>query len=176
VYAAAPGAIAAPTAGLHFTEEILTRIQARGTALAQLTLHVGIGTFKPVAVESVADHVMHAEWFEITDRAAAAINSALDEDRRIVCVGTTTVRALEASLSQGEKEVVAGEAWTDIFITPGFAFRGTGALLTNFHLPKSTLMMMVSALASPEMILAAYNEAVSERYRFYSYGDAMLIT
>jgi S-adenosylmethionine:tRNA ribosyltransferase-isomerase len=143
--------------------------------IVSLTLHVGLGTFRPVAVEEVEAHRMHSEWYRISDGTAAAIDRALTERRRIVCVGTTTVRALEGALDAGVGRVGAGDSWTDLFITPGFEFRGTGALLTNFHLPRSTLLMMVSALAGRESILKAYEEAIREGYRFYSYGDAMLI-
>jgi S-adenosylmethionine:tRNA ribosyltransferase-isomerase len=175
IYAAAPGAVAAPTAGLHFTEELLESIRSAGVEIVSLTLHVGLGTFRPVAVEEVEAHRMHSEWYRISDGTAAAIDRALTERRRIVCVGTTTVRALEGALDAGVGRVGAGDSWTDLFITPGFEFRGTGALLTNFHLPRSTLLMMVSALAGRESILKAYEEAIREGYRFYSYGDAMLI-
>jgi S-adenosylmethionine:tRNA ribosyltransferase-isomerase len=175
VYAAEPGAVAAPTAGLHFTDEILSDARAAGAQPAFVTLHVGLGTFRPVQVDDVADHQMHSEWYRVTDPAADAINRALDENRRIVCVGTTSVRALEGALAAGEGRVNPGEGWTDLFITPGFGFRGTGAMLTNFHLPRSTLLMLVSAIVGRERLLAAYEEAIREGYRFYSYGDAMLI-
>jgi len=167
--------VAAPTAGLHFTDEILDSVRAAGAELAYLTLHVGLGTFRQVAVENIREHRMHSEWYRITDATAAVVHRALLEKRRIVCVGTTTVRALEGALVVGQGHVRPGDAWTDVFITPGFEFRGTGALLTNFHLPRSTLLMMVSAFAGRERVLQAYDEAVREGYRFYSYGDAMLI-
>ncbi len=175
VYATEPGAVAAPTAGLHFDGALLEEMAATGAELARLTLHVGLGTFRPVSVEEVGDHRMHREWYRFPTGTAAAVNRALDDDRRILCVGTTSVRALEGALAAANGRVTAGQTWTDIFITPGFTFRGTGALLTNFHLPRSTLLMLVSAFAGREKILAAYAEAVRERYRFYSYGDAMLI-
>jgi S-adenosylmethionine:tRNA ribosyltransferase-isomerase len=175
VYATEAGAVAAPTAGLHFTDEILDSVRAAGAELAYLTLHVGLGTFRPVAVENILEHRMHSEWYRITDATAEVVHRALLEKRRIVCVGTTTVRALEGALVVGQGHVRPGDAWTDVFITPGFEFRGTGALLTNFHLPRSTLLMMVSAFAGRERVLQAYDEAVREGYRFYSYGDAMLI-
>jgi S-adenosylmethionine:tRNA ribosyltransferase-isomerase len=175
VYAREPGAVAAPTAGLHFDDALLERIRARGVEVAFVTLHVGLGTFRPVQVEEVEDHLMHHEWYRFSAAAAAAVNRALEGGRRVVCVGTTSVRALEAALVAGGGKVTPGEAWTDLFITPGFEFRGCGALLTNFHLPRSTLLMMVSAFASRERVLAAYQEAIREGYRFYSYGDAMLI-
>jgi S-adenosylmethionine:tRNA ribosyltransferase-isomerase len=175
VYATNPGAVAAPTAGLHFTESLLDEIRNAGIESAYLTLHVGIGTFRPVAVEEIADHEMHEEWYCLSENTAAAVNRALDEDRRIVCVGTTSVRALEGALAVGDGRVRPGDGWTSLFITPGFAFRGVGAMLTNFHLPRSTLLMLVSALAGRERVLSAYADAIAERYRFFSYGDAMFI-
>jgi S-adenosylmethionine:tRNA ribosyltransferase-isomerase len=175
IYAANPGAVAAPTAGLHFTRPLLDEIEDRGVELVSVTLHVGLGTFRPVTTDRVADHRMHSEWYRFTEPAAAAVNRAIGDDRRIVCVGTTSVRALEGALATGDGVVRAGEGWTDIFITPGFEFLGAGGLLTNFHLPRSTLLMLVSALAGREAILSAYAEAVERRYRFFSYGDAMLI-
>ncbi len=175
VYATEPGAIAAPTAGLHFDQTQLHAVEASGVEIARLTLHVGIGTFRPVSVESVADHRMHSERYCFSEETVAAVNSALGEGRRIVCVGTTSARALEGALAKGGGQVQPGWDSTDIFITPGYHFRGVGALLTNFHLPKSTLLMMVSALAGRERMLDIYAEAVRERYRFFSYGDAMLI-
>ena len=175
VYASTPGAVAAPTAGLHFTRELLDEIEDRGVDRAFVTLHVGLGTFRPVTAERVADHRMHSEWYRFSDETAAILNRAIAAGRRIVCVGTTSVRALEGALAAGNGEVVPGEAWTDIFITPGFEFRGVGAMLTNFHLPKSTLLMLVSAFAGRDRALRAYREAIASRYRFFSYGDAMLI-
>ena len=175
VYACNPGAVAAPTAGLHFDDELLDRMKNSGAEITRLTLHVGLGTFRPVAVEEVAQHQMHREWCRFSPEAAAAVNQARIEDRRIVCVGTTTVRALEGALAGGAGAVCPGEFWTDIFIIPGFEFAGVGAMLTNFHLPRSTLLMLVSAFAGRDQILAAYAEAAREGYRFYSYGDAMLI-
>ncbi len=175
VYAANPGAVAAPTAGLHFTDEMLNAIRAAGLEMAFLTLHVGLGTFRPVQVDDIADHEMHEEWFNVSEDTTTAVNRALDQQRRIVCVGTTSVRALEGALAVGEGRLQPGDGWTRIFITPGFQFRGTGAMLTNFHLPRSTLLMMISAFAGRERVLAAYAEAISERYRFFSYGDAMFI-
>ena len=175
VYATEPGAIAAPTAGLHFDQAQLGAVEAAGIEIARLTLHVGIGTFRPVSVESVADHRMHSERFCFNEETAAAVNMAIGEGRRIVCVGTTSARALEGALAHGGDRVEAGWNSTDIFITPGYQFRGVGALLTNFHLPKSTLLMMACALAGRECMLEVYAEAVRERYRFFSYGDAMLI-
>jgi len=174
VYAMRPGSAAAPTAGLHFTEELLDRIRAVGVETAFVTLHVGLGTFRPVTVERVADHTMHAEWYDVPAATATAVETARADGRRIVCVGTTVVRTLEGALATGGS-LRAGEGWTDLFITPGFRFRAVGAMLTNFHLPRSTLLMLVSAFAGRERVLAAYREAVAERYRFFSYGDAMLI-
>jgi S-adenosylmethionine:tRNA ribosyltransferase-isomerase len=167
--------VAAPTAGLHFTESLLDEIRGAGIESAYLTLHVGLGTFRPVSVEEIADHEMHEEWYCFSESTAAAVNRALNEDRRIVCVGTTSVRALEGALAVGDGRVQPGDGWTRLFITPGFAFRGVGAMLTNFHLPRSTLLMLISALAGRDRILSAYAEAIAERYRFFSYGDAMLI-
>lgn len=175
VYAATPGAVAAPTAGLHFTRGLLDEIVGRGIDLEFVTLHVGLGTFRPVTADRVSDHRMHSEWYRFSDETAAAVNRAVATGRRIVCVGTTSVRALEGALAAGAGTVVPGEGWTDIFITPGFEFRGVGAMLTNFHLPKSTLLMLVSAFAGRGRILDAYRRAIDERYRFFSYGDAVLI-
>jgi len=175
VYAREPGAVAAPTAGLHFDHELLDRIRNHGVEIAFVTLHVGLGTFRPVQVEETANHRMHSERYRVSAEAAAAIDRALGEGRRVVCVGTTTVRALEGALAAGGGRVQPGAAWTDLFITPGFEFQGCGALLTNFHLPRSTLLMMVAAFAGRERVLAAYREAIAEGYRFYSYGDAMFI-
>ncbi len=175
VYAQRPGSVAAPTAGLHFTPEILAALAARGIATAEITLDVGLGTFQPVRVENVEEHRMHAERFEIPEAAAIAMNRALDQGRRIVAVGTTTVRTLEhAALSTGRITPGAGES--ALFIYPGFPFRVTGAMLTNFHLPRSTLLMLVAAFAGRQRVLDAYRHAVARRYRFYSYGDCMLVT
>ncbi len=174
VYAAQDGAVAAPTAGLHFTPELLGRLERQGVGLVRLTLHVGLGTFKPVEVESVEDHVMHSEAFEVSAQAATAINAARKRGGRIVAVGTTVVRALETVADQ-RGTVHAGAGDTDIFIYPGYRFKAVDLLLTNFHLPRSTLLMLVCAFADRELILQAYAEAVREQYRFYSYGDAMLI-
>jgi S-adenosylmethionine:tRNA ribosyltransferase-isomerase len=173
VYAARPGAVAAPTAGLHFTRPLLDRLQARGVQLATLTLHVGAGTFQPVRTHRISEHRMHSEWFEIGPAAAGAINAARAERRRIVAVGTTSLRALESAGSDGTVRPGAGE--TDIFITPGYGFRIVDALITNFHLPKSTLLMLVSAFAGVERIRTAYAHAIAQRYRFFSYGDAMFL-
>lgn len=172
IYARERGSVAAPTAGLHFTPEILSRVKARGIEKAEVTLHVGLGTFQPVREERVEDHKLHRESFLISEEAASAINRALDTGRRIVAVGTTTARTLEYSAAQsGRVKTGIGEA--DIFIYPGFEFRVVGALLTNFHLPQSTLLMLVCAFAGQSRVLDAYRHAVAERYRFYSYGDCM---
>jgi S-adenosylmethionine:tRNA ribosyltransferase-isomerase len=174
LYARERGSVAAPTAGLHFTPEILARIRERGIEMAEITLHVGLGTFQPVRVHCVEEHKMHSERFSIPEEAALRINRALQADRRVVAVGTTTVRALEfAARESGRVNPGSGEA--DLFIYPGFRFRAVGALLTNFHLPKSTLLMLVSAIAGRELVLKAYEHAVREHYRFYSYGDCMFI-
>jgi S-adenosylmethionine:tRNA ribosyltransferase-isomerase len=175
VYAAERGAIAAPTAGLHFTPEILERIVARGVEIVRITLHVGIGTFKPVKVDDIAQHVMDEERYEISSDAASRLNAALDAHRTIVAVGTTSVRTLESAIRAGEGRFVAGRAATSIFITPGFDFRAVDKLLTNFHLPESTLLMLVSAFAGIETIRHAYAEAIANQYFFYSYGDCMLL-
>ena len=175
VYAAEPGAVAAPTAGLHFNQRLIDEVEACGIEIARLTLHVGIGTFRPVSVDRVADHQMHFERFCFTQESATAVNRARDEERRVVCVGTTSARALEGALAKEGAQVRSGWDSTDIFITPGYQFQGVGALLTNFHLPKSTLLMMVSALAGRERMLEVYAEAVRRRYRFFSFGDATLI-
>jgi S-adenosylmethionine:tRNA ribosyltransferase-isomerase len=175
VYASVPGAVAAPTAGLHFTEQMLASVRELGVEVVALTLHVGIGTFRPVTVERLAEHHMHCERYHFSADAASTLNRALAAGRRIVCVGTTSVRALEGGLATGGDRLRPGWAETDLFITPGFPFRGTGALLTNFHLPRSTLLMLVSAFAERDTVLAAYGEAIRQRYRFFSYGDAMLV-
>jgi len=174
LFAQHEGAIAAPTAGLHFTPELLARLHQRGIGFTSVTLHVGIGTFKPVTVDLVEDHQMGAEWIEVGAEAVRAIEQARAAGGRIVAVGTTSVRALEtAARADGQIGPYRGE--TDIFMTPGFSFKVIDALLTNFHLPRTTLLMLVSALAGTEFLREAYAEAVRERYRFYSYGDAMLV-
>jgi S-adenosylmethionine:tRNA ribosyltransferase-isomerase len=160
------GSIAAPTAGLHFTPEILTPLPH-----AFVTLHVGVGTFQPVKAEKVTDHVMHHEEYEVSAETAARVETA----KRVICVGTTSLRTLESVAAAHEGKIVATHGSTGIFIYPGFQFRAAGALLTNFHLPKSSLMMLVSAFASRELIFKAYEEAIREKYRFFSYGDCMLI-
>ena len=174
------GSVAAPTAGLHFTTEILEQIRGRGIEIAEITLHVGLGTFQPVRVEKVEDHKLHREWYEIPAEAAQAINRAKAEKRRVVAVGTTTIRTLEYAAGLGEKRigenrVEAGRGEADAFIYPGYRFRIVDALLTNFHLPQSTLLMLVCALGGKELVMGAYRHAVQAGYRFYSYGDCMFI-
>jgi S-adenosylmethionine:tRNA ribosyltransferase-isomerase len=174
VYAAAKGAVAAPTAGLHFTEELLEEIRKRGTEIAPLTLHVGLGTFLPVRVEALSEHVMHRERYLISEATAQAIRRTKASGNRVIALGTTSLRALEHAASLGE--IVAGEGEADIFILPGYRFKAVDALFTNFHLPKSTLFMLVCAFAGKERMLSAYREAVVRRFRFFSYGDAMFIS
>ncbi len=174
VYARAVGSAAAPTAGLHFTPELLEALRARGVDIAAITLHVGLGTFRPVTAERVEDHRMHAEYYEVGEEAAERIRAARSQGGRVVAVGTTSVRTLE-SVAGMHGEIVPSRGWTDIFIYPGYRFRAVDALITNCHLPRSTLLMLVSAFASRQQILDAYREAVNRRYRFFSFGDAMLI-
>jgi S-adenosylmethionine:tRNA ribosyltransferase-isomerase len=176
VFARNRGSVAAPTAGLHFTDDLLRALDQRGVTRVEITLHVGYGTFKPVRSEAVEDHTVDPERYEIGEAAAAAIARARAERRRIVTVGTTTTRAVESAAAAGGGHVRAGAGLADLFIYPGFRFQVVSALMTNFHLPKSSLLMLVSAFAGRERVLAAYREAVDQRYRFYSYGDAMLIT
>ncbi|MEO6326535.1 MAG: tRNA preQ1(34) S-adenosylmethionine ribosyltransferase-isomerase QueA [Thermoanaerobaculia bacterium] len=175
VYAREPGAIAAPTAGLHFTDALLAEIRARGVVIAPLTLHVGLGTFKPVKVETTEEHRMDFEGGTIPEETAARVNDALREGRRVVAVGTTSVRTLEASARAHGGSVSPGRFSTDLFLTPGSEFQVVGAMLTNFHLPRSTLLMLISAFAGRERVLTAYRAAVATGYRFFSYGDAMFI-
>jgi S-adenosylmethionine:tRNA ribosyltransferase-isomerase len=175
VYAQPRGSVAAPTAGLHFTPEVLDRIRQLGVETAEITLHVGLGTFQPVRVERVEDHQIHSEPYSISPEATSAINRALRTSRRIIAVGTTTVRTLEHAVRLGEGAVIAGNAAADLFIYPGFEFKAVKAILTNFHLPQSTLLMLVSAFGGRENVLRAYQHAVSQRYRFYSYGDCMFL-
>ena len=174
VYAKHEGSAAAPTAGLHFTKELLKEIEEKGVRLAYVTLHVGLGTFRPVKVEDVMDHHMHSEFYSVDETAAQAINQTRKEGGRIISVGTTSTRTLE-SVADVDGHIEPKSGWTDIFIYPGYEFKVIDALITNFHLPESTLLMLVSALAGKEHILAAYEEAVRERYRFFSFGDAMFI-
>ncbi len=179
VYARERGSVAAPTAGLHVTPHLIEKIRRNGVETAFVTLHVGWATFRPVQVEDITNHDMHAEFYRIDETSAETINRAKREGRRVIAVGTTTVRLLEyaASLGLGEgtNALTAGSGWADIFIYPGYTFRVVDSLVTNFHLPESTLLMLVSAFADRELMLAAYREAVERRYRFYSFGDAMLI-
>jgi S-adenosylmethionine:tRNA ribosyltransferase-isomerase len=175
VFAAHRGSIAAPTAGLHFDQALLDALERAGVERTAVTLHVGYGTFKPVRVEDVEDHVVDPEPYEIGEAAAHAIDAALDAGRRVIAIGTTTTRAIEDAARRGGGRVTARKAQAEVFIHPGFEFRVISGLLTNFHLPKSSLLMLVSAFAGRERVLAAYREAVERRYRFYSYGDAMLI-
>lgn len=174
VYARDNGSAAAPTAGLHFTPELLEAIRAKGVFIADVLLHVGLGTFRPVSAENVEDHHMHSEFWQITEEAAELINSARRAGGRIISVGTTGCRTLE-SAADDNGVVHAGSGWTDIFITPGYKFKAVDALITNFHLPESTLLMLISAFSSREEIMRVYKHAVNERYRFFSFGDAMLI-
>ena len=178
VFARRPGAVAAPTAALHFDAGVLQALAERGVATAAITLHVGAGTFQPVRVEDISQHQMHSEWFEVSAETAAAINNTRQQGGRVVAVGTTTLRALESAArmnASADAPLAAYTGDTDIFITPGFDFRVVDLLITNFHLPKSTLMMLVSALAGHAHIQALYRHAVASRYRFFSYGDAMLL-
>ncbi len=179
VYADAPGSVAAPTAGLHFTDALLDNIRCRGVATAWVTLHVGLDTFRPVRGENIAEHKIHTEWYELPPETADAINRARRNDSRIIAVGTTTVRTLEHvaqdAHNAGASEIAASTGDADLFILPGHQFRLVDAMLTNFHLPRSTLLMLVSAFAGRQRILAAYHEAIAREYRFYSFGDAMLI-
>jgi len=175
MFARARGSVAAPTAGLHFTPGLVAALSARGIDVVTLTLHVGYGTFQPIRSERVEEHRMDAEHFEIPGASADAINRALDEGRRVIAVGTTTTRALESTAARHGGRIAPGPGETDLFIFPGFTFRVLAGLLTNFHLPKSSLLLLVAAFAGRERVLTAYHEAVAERYRFYSYGDVMLI-
>ena len=174
VYATHTGSAAAPTAGLHFTPELLEEIERKGIDIARITLHVGLGTFRPVKVDEITEHHMHSEFFQIDEEAAMKINCAKDSGKRVICVGTTSCRTIESAADEtGHLKACSG--WTEIFIYPGYQFKILDCLITNFHLPESTLIMLVSALAGREHVLAAYEEAVKERYRFFSFGDAMLI-
>ena len=174
IYAKNIGSAAAPTAGLHFTEELLEKIKQKGVLVEYITLHVGLGTFRPVNVEDVTKHKMHSEYYEMNKNTAKVLNQAKKENRRIISVGTTSTRTLETIINlYGEFRECQG--WTDIFIYPGYTFKAITSLITNFHLPKSTLLMLVSALAGKDKIMSAYNEAVKEKYRFFSFGDAMFI-
>lgn len=174
VFAREWGSAAAPTAGLHFTPELLERIAGMGVQVHKVLLHVGLGTFRPVQVEDVLTHKMHSEFYTVTPETAEALNRVKAEGGRVVAVGTTSVRTLE-TVTDGDGVIRPGEGWTDIFIYPGYRFRAVDAMVTNFHLPKSTLLMLISAFADRDLVLRAYEEAVRERYRFFSFGDAMLI-
>ncbi|NPV42526.1 MAG: tRNA preQ1(34) S-adenosylmethionine ribosyltransferase-isomerase QueA [Firmicutes bacterium] len=174
VYGRKEGSAAAPTAGLHFTQELINKIERKGINIVYVTLHVGLGTFRPVKSNDIRNHKMHSEYFCLPEKSAEIINSTKKHGNRVIAIGTTTVRTLE-SVANEEGIVTASEGWTDIFIYPGFEFKIIDGLLTNFHLPKSTLLMLVSAFAGRELILNAYEKAIRERYRFFSFGDAMLI-
>lgn len=174
VYAAHTGSAAAPTAGLHFTPQLLEKIEAQGVEIAKVTLHVGLGTFRPVKVDEITDHHMHSEFYQINEEAAEKINRAKENGKRVICVGTTSCRTVESAAGE-DGRIRACSGWTEIFIYPGYQFKVLDCLITNFHLPESTLIMLVSALAGREQVLGAYEEAVRERYRFFSFGDAMLI-
>jgi S-adenosylmethionine:tRNA ribosyltransferase-isomerase len=175
VYAKENGSAAAPTAGLHFTKELLEAIQKKGVKLVYLTLHVGLGTFRPVSVENIAEHEMHSEFYRLTEAAAQQLNEVRQSGGKIVAVGTTSIRTLETIGTKFNGEIKADSGWTDIFITPGYEFKIVQAFSTNFHLPKSTLVMLVSAFAGRELTLSAYQHAIEERYRFFSFGDAMFV-
>lgn len=174
VFASRVGAVAAPTAGLHFDEDVLVRLAEKGVQRTFVTLHVGSGTFRPVRVENLSEHTMHKEFYEVTEECVAAVMRARSRGGRVVAVGTTAVRALESASIGGELKAGIGE--TDLFITPGYGFKSVDAMLTNFHLPESTLLMLISAFAGYENVMAAYRHAIAQRYRFFSYGDAMWIT
>lgn len=175
VYAKEVGSAAAPTAGLHFTPELLEEIKSRGIEIAYVTLHVGLGTFRPVSVDNILEHTMHAEYYFISEDSANVIEKARQEHRRIVAVGTTTIRTLETIANLHDNKIVKTSGWSSIFIYPGYTFKVVDAFVTNFHLPKSTLLMLVSAFTGREFILSAYEHAVKEKYRFFSFGDAMFI-
>lgn len=175
VFAKERGSAAAPTAGLHFTDEILERIRKKGIDIAFITLHVGLGTFRPVSVDEITDHTMHSEYYNVSESAADAINKAKKRGGRVIAVGTTSARTLETIASENAGKLVSSSGWTSIFIYPGYEFSILDGLLTNFHLPKSTLIMLVSALSTREHVLAAYHSAIEENYRFFSFGDAMFI-
>ena len=175
VYAKENGSAAAPTAGLHFTPELLEQIAAKGVKLVYLTLHVGLGTFRPVSVDNIADHEMHSEFYRLTEEAAAQLNEVRANGGKIVAVGTTSIRTLETIGTKFDGDIKADSGWTSIFITPGYQFKVVQAFSTNFHLPKSTLVMLVSAFAGRDLTLEAYQHAIDERYRFFSFGDAMFL-
>jgi S-adenosylmethionine:tRNA ribosyltransferase-isomerase len=173
VYSRQRGSAAAPTAGLHFTPSLLEQIKEKGARLAFITLHVGLGTFRPVAVNDITQHVMHREYFSVSEEAAAAVNQAKEQGGRVIAVGTTSIRTLETAARNGR--LSAGSGWSEIFIYPGYTFQLVDGIITNFHLPKSTLIMLISAFAGRERVFSAYQEAVEREYRFFSFGDAMLL-
>ena len=175
VYAKERGSAAAPTAGLHFTQPLLEAIKEKGVEVVFITLHVGLGTFRPVSVDSIEDHDMHSEFYSVTEEAAAVIERVKQAGGKVISVGTTSTRTLETVASKNDGKIVASQGWTNIFIYPGYEYKAIDGLITNFHLPKSTLVMLVSALASKETIMNAYEQAVKEKYRFFSFGDAMFI-
>lgn len=175
IYAKDPGSAAAPTAGLHFTDEILEKIRAMGVTVTELTLHVGLGTFRPVKSGEITEHVMHSEWYSFSQEASDQIRAARERGGRVIAVGTTSCRTLETVASK-DPQMPPSSGWTDIFIYPGYTFKCIDALITNFHLPESTLIMLVSALSGKEHVLAAYREAIEQKYRFFSFGDAMFLT
>ena len=175
VYAKENGSAAAPTAGLHFTKEVLEKLEAKGVKLAYLTLHVGLGTFRPVNVDSLDDHKMHSEYYQLTQESADILNETKANGGRVVAVGTTSIRTLETIAQKFDGHLEVDSGWTDIFISPGYTFKFVDAFLTNFHLPKSTLIMLVSAFAGRDFVMEAYRHAVDEQYRFFSFGDAMFV-
>lgn len=175
VYAKENGSAAAPTAGLHFTKEVLEKLEEKGVKLAYLTLHVGLGTFRPVNVDSLDDHKMHSEYYQLTQESADILNETKANGGRVVAVGTTSIRTLETIAQKFDGHLEADSGWTDIFISPGYTFKFVDAFLTNFHLPKSTLIMLVSAFAGRDFVMEAYRHAVEEQYRFFSFGDAMFV-
>ncbi len=175
VYAKESGSAAAPTAGLHFTKELLAEIQAKGVHLVYLTLHVGLGTFRPVSVDNLDEHEMHSEFYQLSEEAAATLRSVKENGGRVIAVGTTSIRTLETIGSKFDGQIQADSGWTNIFIKPGYQWKVVDAFSTNFHLPKSTLVMLVSAFAGRELVLDAYHHAIQEHYRFFSFGDAMFI-
>jgi len=174
VYAKKQGAAAAPTAGLHFTDELLAKIEDKGVNIVDITLHVGLGTFRPVSVDTIEEHDMHSEYYEVSEETAKIINDTKERGNRVFSVGTTSTRTLESVATENGK-IRAAKGWTDIFIYPGYEFKAVDALITNFHLPQSTLVMLVSAFAGQELTMKAYQQAVEQKYRFYSFGDGMLI-
>jgi S-adenosylmethionine:tRNA ribosyltransferase-isomerase len=175
VFAREQGSAAAPTAGLHFTKEMLEQLKTKGVHIAFLTLHVGLGTFRPVSVDDLEEHDMHSEFYQVSEGTAALLNSVREKGGRIISVGTTSTRTLETIATEHNGKFVASSGWTNIFIFPGYEFKAIDGMITNFHLPKSTLIMLVSALAGRENVISAYEQAVAEKYRFFSFGDAMLI-